>query len=322
MFLTGQTRNVSFFLKIRRQELQMKDNITWHHLFVTALTDYFTDTRYSVEPEKDTSAARQFLDALILRKSEGKEPEEPPDGLEDMGDYNLITYKSHHQALDGWAVKELLGHYVGYRKLISPKGKLVPEECFRLYAVSTRFPENLSEQVSLKDYKKGVCDIGLGICDIRLIVLSRVSEDKRNALWHMFSAIPEAVRRGAAAYGWRRNDLSTVMNRLLLKYRAEGIVMPYTVEDYKREIVEEVIGDLPADEVMKHYSADLRLKGLSADIRLKGLSADEVLKRYPADEVLKRYPTDEVLNALLKNSAPKKRKKIEALIKAIREEED
>jgi hypothetical protein len=32
----------------------MKDTITWHQLFVTALTDYFTNTRYRVDPEKDT----------------------------------------------------------------------------------------------------------------------------------------------------------------------------------------------------------------------------------------------------------------------------
>jgi hypothetical protein len=128
----------------------------------------------------------------------------------------------------------------------------------------------------------------------------------------MFSAIPEKVRKGASAYGWRRNDLSTVMNRLLVKYSAEGIIMPYTIEDYKRDIVLEVIGDipvdrllkgLPADEVLKYYPAEQRVKGLPADIRLKGL---------PTDEVLKRYPADEVLNALLKNCAPKKRKKVDS----------
>ena len=45
-------------------------------------------------------------------------------------------------------MKELVGHYVAYRKLVSPSpSELLPEDQFRLYAVAARFPHNLSGQV-------------------------------------------------------------------------------------------------------------------------------------------------------------------------------
>lgn len=39
------------------------------------------------------------------------------------------TAKSHHEALDAWAIRELVGHYVAYRKLVSPSpSDLLPEK--------------------------------------------------------------------------------------------------------------------------------------------------------------------------------------------------
>ena len=45
--------------------------------------------------------------------------EEVPVGLDNLGQHNLLTFKSLHEALDGWTLDELLGHYVNYRKQIS-----------------------------------------------------------------------------------------------------------------------------------------------------------------------------------------------------------
>ena len=43
------------------------------------------------------------------------------------------------------ALKELTGHYVNYRKQVSSSmQELLPEQHFRLYAVSARFPQNLA----------------------------------------------------------------------------------------------------------------------------------------------------------------------------------
>lgn len=78
---------------------------------------------------------------VILRQAGAILDRQLPDGMQDLLEHNLITYKSLHQPMDEWAVKELLGHYVNYRKQVSPSFKqLLPEAQFRLYGVSTRHP--------------------------------------------------------------------------------------------------------------------------------------------------------------------------------------
>ena len=36
-------------------------------------------------------------------------------------------------------------------------------------------------------------------------------------------------------YRWRKYDVSGVINKLFNKYKIEGVAMPYTFEDFKRE---------------------------------------------------------------------------------------
>ena len=108
----------------------------WHRLFGLLLTDFFTDSPFTVEIEPDLSKQQQFLDVLILRRKRGQFAERLPDGLDELAEHNLITFKSHREALDAWAMKELIGHYIAYRKFVSKKpSKLLTEERFRLYAV-------------------------------------------------------------------------------------------------------------------------------------------------------------------------------------------
>src|SRR6202030_2979287 len=91
----------------------------WHRLFGLLLTDFFTGSPFTVEVERDLSAQQQFLDVVILRRGRGRMSVRLPDGLDGLAAHNLLTFKSHHEALDGWAMKELVGHYVAYRKLVS-----------------------------------------------------------------------------------------------------------------------------------------------------------------------------------------------------------
>ena len=117
----------------------------WHRLFGLLLTDFFTGSPFTVEVERDLSQQQQLLDVVILRRGRGRFAGRLPDGLDGLAAHNLITFKSHHEALDAWAMKELVGHYVAYRKLVSPSpSELLPEDRFRLYAVCARFPHNLS----------------------------------------------------------------------------------------------------------------------------------------------------------------------------------
>ncbi|MEK7730109.1 MAG: hypothetical protein AAB354_17005, partial [candidate division KSB1 bacterium] len=242
------------------------------------LSDYLTGTRYRVEMERDLSLKQQVLDILIIEQSKGAPPRELPDGLENFARYNLLTFKSLRQPLNAWALDELIGHYVNYRKQVSPSlKKLLPEKLFRLYAVSMRKPKKLGRGAVLKPITTGVYEVAWGGCVIRIIVLSEVAKSKRNALWQMFSGVAEKVRYGAEQYDWRKKELSQYINTLFNYYKVEGISMPYTVEDFIREQEEELLAKMPPEKRLKGLRPEERLKGLPPEARLKGLKRKEIM---------------------------------------------
>jgi hypothetical protein len=105
--------------------------------------DFFRGMPVTVEFEKDLSLKQQLLDLILIRK--GTEPLKCrlPDGFEALAAHNLVSFKSYQEALDGWALSELIGHYVNYRKQVSPSmQELLPETDFRLFAVSVREPRS------------------------------------------------------------------------------------------------------------------------------------------------------------------------------------
>src|SRR5580658_7344100 len=97
----------------------MEELTSWHRLFGLQWMDFFHGLPVDVEMEKDLSLKQQFLDIVIIRKEETVLPR-LPDGFEDLARHNLITFKSYQETLDGWALNELVGHYVNYRKQCSP----------------------------------------------------------------------------------------------------------------------------------------------------------------------------------------------------------
>jgi hypothetical protein len=114
----------------------------WHRLFGLLLTDFFTGSSFVVELENDLSKKQQFLDAVVVRKGPGDFPAPLPDGLDDLAPHNLIPFKSFREALDDWALKELTGHYVNYRKQVSESFDIrLPQDHFRLYAIGIRHPQ-------------------------------------------------------------------------------------------------------------------------------------------------------------------------------------
>lgn len=130
----------------------------WHRLFGLLLTDFFTDSPFSVELEKDRSV-QQFLDVVVVRQRPGRVRGRLPDGLEGLLTHNLVTFKSLHEALGDWTLKELTAHYASYCKHISPSRQaLLPEEQFGLYAVCCRPPHNLISTGMLERVQSGAYD--------------------------------------------------------------------------------------------------------------------------------------------------------------------
>src|SRR5271154_5458360 len=141
----------------------------WHRLFGLLLTDFFTGSPFTVEVERDLSQQQQFLDVVIVRRGPGEFDGQLPDGLDDLTAHSLITFKSHRETLDDWAMKELVGHYVAYRKLVSPSpSELLPEDQFRLFAVCARFPHNLSGRIPWQERQPGVyhCQWGTDVVPV------------------------------------------------------------------------------------------------------------------------------------------------------------
>lgn len=240
----------------------------WHRLFGLALKGDFKDKPFQIETEIDLSIKQQFLDIIILKKSDDAYHGQLPDGFDNLAKRNLISYKSLRETLNGWTLDELVGHYVNYRKQLSPKKSLLPQTEFRLYAICTRFPEKLADKYTLTLHQTGVYEIEWGSQPMRIIVLSRIPPSEPNAVWNLFSNVQQNVAYGAGQYRDKPQTISTVINRLFHFYQLEELHMPYTMEDLERDHFFDV---LPM--MLKKQESRERILAVMAD-NLSSLSKD------------------------------------------------
>ena len=258
--------------------------INWHRLFGLLLIDYFSDRGFRVELEKDLSLKQQFLDVVIIeQKDRNVDLSDICDGFDNLGRHNLLSYKSRRESLNLWAIEELIGHYVNYRKLAVPRAEEAGD--IRLYAVSTRYPVKLLSSVTAEEIVSGVYEISVLSRNIRVLVLSRLPLAQRNAVLAFFSFDAGKVRFALENYRWRMDDGSTVMNQLLEKYSLEGLAMPYTMEQFRKEYVRAHLKDLDPEEILSRFDPEERLKGLKPDERLRGLKPDERLRGLKPEEI-------------------------------------
>ena len=262
----------------------------WHRLFGLLLTDFFTGSPFVVEVERDLSVQQQLLDVTIVRRGRGRFAGRLPDGLEGLRPHNLMTFKSHHEALDGWAMKELVGADVAYRKLVSPSpSELLPEDQFGLYAVTARFPHNLSGQVPWQRVQAGVYDCRWGTDTIRVVVAGELPQEAHNAPLHLFSAAPDLVEFGSSAYQRRSEQTSRLLGQLFERLRGEGFAVSFTMEDFNRQYIKEHFPQLTPEEQRE------ALQALPPEKR------KEVLQSLPLEdqqEVLRSLPPEKRLAGL------------------------
>jgi hypothetical protein len=243
----------------------MSETRPLHRLFGLSWIDFFQGTPVAVETELDLSLKQQFIDLVLIRKGPGSLPRPLPDGFEDLAAHNLVTFKSHQEALDAWALWELVGHFVNYRKQASPSlNDLLPEADFRLYAVCARFPHNLAHQVVLTPHRDGVYEAqGLAL-RIRVIVTHQLPLRENNAMLHVFSVREESLRYGREHYRPHSPEGSTLLYDLFKEYSEEPD-MPDKLKEYFRESIDKIMASLSPEE------------------RLKGLTAQEVARALPPE---------------------------------------
>jgi hypothetical protein len=236
-----------------------------HRLFGLSWIDFFQGTAIAVETEMDLSLKQQFVDLVLTRTGPESIPRPLPDGFEDLGAHNLLTFKSHQEALDCWALWELIGHFVNYRKQASPSlWDLLPLTNFRLFAVCARYPQGLAQQVELTSLREGVYEVqGLAL-RIRIIVANQLPQEEHNAMLHLFSAREELLRYGREHYRPHSQETSSLLFQLFKAYSEEAD-MSDKLQEFVRETIDEMLKSLPAEELRKRLSPEERVKGLSAD---------------------------------------------------------
>ncbi len=246
----------------------MNEPRPWHRLFGLSLVDFFRGMPVRVELEKDLSLKQQLLDVVLIHKRASPLPCRLPDGFEDLAAHNLISFKSYQEALDGWALNELVGHYVNYRKQVSPSmQELLPETDFRLFTVSVRFPQALARQVALTPIQPGVYEVRHFTGPIRLVVVHELPQQEHNALLHLFSARADLLQYGATHYRLRSEETSTLLLQLFERYRLEATLMPDMLEELTKETIARLLRNLPAEERVKGLSPDELLAALSPEAR-------------------------------------------------------
>jgi hypothetical protein len=167
---------------------------------------------------------------------------------------------------------------VAYRKQVSPRGSLVPEDQFRLFAVSARRPRDLFAAVPPEPVQAGVYTCRRGSDAIRIVVAAELPQEERNALLHLFSAAPAKVQYGQEHYRVQSPDISSIVGELFGSYHVEGLAMPYTMQDYRREKAIEYLQGLTTEERVKLLLVAERLAGLPPEEkkRLAGLPSEEI----------------------------------------------
>ncbi|EIC20141.1 hypothetical protein [Thiorhodovibrio frisius] len=248
----------------------------WHRAFGIALMDVFAEAPWAVELELEMALKSQLLDVAIIEAAGQGEPRqsepELPDGLENLRAHNLLTYKSHHEALTAWVLDELTGHYVNYRKQqVASDGKRHPPDAFGLYAVAARYPVQLTRAHPLQSTNwDGVYDLPWGGHLMRVIVLNRIELHPRNAAWELFASEQDRICQGLAHYRARHPEPSEeghweLLEHLYRLYRREEPEMAYTMEQFLRETHEMVIDEAVRSDpeaILKRFDPEDRLKGL------------------------------------------------------------
>lgn len=113
-------------------------------------------------------------------------------------------------------------------------------------------------------------DCRWGTDTVRVVVAGELPQEAHNAPLHLFSASPELVGFGGRAYQRRSEDASALLTLLYEGLEAEGVAMPFTMEDFRRQFLRESLQRLSPKERAK------MLKAIPPEERLAGLTEEQI----------------------------------------------
>src|SRR5262249_40503433 len=143
-----------------------------------------------------------------------------------------------------------------------------PEDEFRLYAVTVRYPQQLlgGGNLLLWSIGEGVYEVQVLTRRIRIIVVNQLPLEEHNAMLHVFSSRDELRTYGMQNYQIRSQETSTLLLQLLQRYQQEGI-MPDALKEFAQQTIDRLLKELPVEK---------RLEGLTPQQRLEGLTAEQL----------------------------------------------
>jgi hypothetical protein len=256
----------------------------WHRIFGVSLADIVTGLPFRVVQELELAQISQRLDAAIIRADANPRPIEwpdLPDGLVDLADHNIVTYKSIRESLTAASMWELVSNTVLYTKqewkdkwyqAFQSPGTL------RLFAVATHRPVWLATEDTHCQRKllPGVYELEFLELRIRVIVPREIEQIPRNALWHLLSGVEPLITYGLQHYQMHDVALYNLLNELKRNYKLEGIEMAYTKEDYKREVRRELLANMSIQELFEYISPRKIVEELTTHERLEGMTRKEM----------------------------------------------
>lgn len=283
----------------------------WHRIFGTLLMDRCRNSTVQAQLELDTSQVRQLLDCLLLYAPSHLGHPSLPDGFEPLSTYTLISFKSHQDIVNDFALRELIAHGIGYQKYQETlqKEPFAPKS-LTLVMISARYPRALAQKLPFTKLGHGIYSISYGLTPIRLLVTSRMRLVPHNAPLLAVSAEARRIAYAASVLSEETDIARGMLSRALKQYKLEGLDMPYTLEDAKRELIDFYVSEatpeqrlkgLAPEELSKRLSPEQRLKGLAPEQRLKGLPPDQRLQGLTQQQLLELA---QQLNAMISNSKP------------------
>jgi len=217
--------------------------IPWHRFLKVGLKQVFSGSCFEVQDEFDLSDPKQLVDFVVIRRGDldlpAPDPARLPDGLQDLQDHNLISYKSMNEAFDRFALNELVGHAVAYSKLQAKGDWKAFSDQLGLIAVSTRKPTTeviaaLMHQTAAEDVYQIDCAGWQIIC----VVINQAPPEDRNWLWELM--------RGDRSR-WKNGTIATILKEIERILKNMVVISPVNVA-FETQLIESWLEDLPAEK--------------------------------------------------------------------------
>lgn len=218
--------------------------VRWHRLLNVGLRQLFSGTCYDVLEEVDVSDQEQKLDFAVIRRSNDDlpepKPEDLPDGLQELQDHNVISYKSMHEAFDHFALMELTSHVVTYSKLKAKADWRKFSTTLGVFAISTRKPSKGVVAELLQETKtEAVYLIETQGFKVTCIVINQATKTDQNWLWRLMKG--DKTR-------WKTTSFASMVNEITNQLKQMGKLDPED-EAFENQLILSVAAELEPEQL-------------------------------------------------------------------------